>query len=86
MEGVILGGLLWLGGGYLCGEFIIRWNQRHLLGEAVSPKKLAVANFLNANLGMYRSASVSEWRAGFTLMGPITMVKAVLLLLFGWRT
>lgn len=83
----ILGVLVWLGGGYFCGEFIIRWNQRHLLGDHVSPKKLALANLLNANLirFTYPGVKLSKWRKTLTLMGPITMVKAAGLLLCGWR-
>jgi len=79
----LLTALIWLGGGYFCGEFIIRWNQRHLLGDSVSPKKLAVANRLNADLSLYRSTKVSTWRVILTLMGPITIPKAALLRLCG---
>ncbi|MEK7612484.1 MAG: hypothetical protein AAB407_04035 [Patescibacteria group bacterium] len=79
----ILTALVWLGGGYLCGEFIIRWNQRHLLGDHVSPKKLAVADRLNADLSLYRGTKVSYWRVILALMGPTTIPKAALLRLCG---
>lgn len=79
----ILTALVWLGGGYFCGEFIIRWNQHHLLGDPVSPKKIAVADRLNADLSRYRGIKVSTWRVVFTLMGPITIAKAALLRLCG---
>jgi len=88
LEGALLATLIWLGVGYFCGEFIIRWNQRYLLGEAVSPKKLAVARLLNADLTFYgggKLSHLSRWRVTLTLMGPITVIKAALLLLFGWR-
>lgn len=81
----ILTALFWLGGGYFCGEFIIRWNQRHLLGDHVSPKKLAVADRLNADLSLNRGTKVSHWRVILTLMGPITIPKAGLLRLYGGR-
>ncbi|MBI2005026.1 hypothetical protein HYS79_02630 [Patescibacteria group bacterium] len=82
----ILTALVWLGGGYLCGEFIIRWNQRHLLGDHVSTKKLAVALRLNADLNLYRGTKVPHWRLILTLMGPITISKAALLRLCGGPT
>jgi len=88
LEDALLATLIWFGGGYLCGEFIIRWNQRHLLGNNVSPKKHEVARLLNADLTFYGSGKLSHlsrWRVTLTLMGPITMTKAALLLLFGWR-
>jgi len=79
---VLLTALIWLGGGYFCGGFIIRWNQRHLLGD-VSPKKLAVAYRLNADLSLYLGIKVSTWRVILALMGPITIPKAALLRLRG---
>ncbi len=71
--------LIWLVGGYLCGDFIIRWNQRYLLHEKVSPEKFEVAGRLNADLNLYRGTKISTWRVILTLMGPITIVKAALL-------
>ena len=85
MLNALLTALVWLGGGYFCGDFIIRWNQRHLLGDAVSPKKLAVADRLNADLSLYRGTKVSIWRVILTLIGPITIPKAGLLRLCGGR-
>lgn len=78
-----LGALIWIGGGLLCGEFIIRWNQQHLLSETVSPQKLAVADRLNADLNLRRGTNVSTWRVILALMGPITIPKAALLRLLG---
>lgn len=82
---IMLGSLIWLGGGYLCGDFIIRWNQRYLLGDSVSSQKIAMAGRLNANLSLYRGAKVSKWRVILTLMGPITISKAALLRVCGGR-
>lgn len=83
MPATLLAILICLGGGYFCGEFIIRWNQRHLLGNSVSPKKLALADSLNANLWLCRNTNISAWRVLLTVMGPTTIPKAALLRLCG---
>lgn len=81
--GSILAVLVWFGGGYFCGEFIIRWNQHHLVGDSVSLEKLAVADRLNANLSLRLGTKVSTWRILLTFAGPITIPKAALLRLCG---
>jgi hypothetical protein len=75
--------LIWLIGGYFSAEFIIKWNQRHLLGKSINPKKIATADRLNANLSLDGDISVSTWRTVLILMGPITIFKAALLRLLG---
>ena len=82
---IMLGSLIWLGGGYLCGDFIIRWNQRHLAKDPVNTKKLMVADRLNADLRLRDGTKVSKWRVLLTLMGPATIPKAALLRLCGGR-
>ncbi len=86
MPALLLTALIWLGGGYFCGEFIIRWNQHHLCGDSIRLKKLLLAERLNAGLSLDRGTKVSTWRVILTLMGPITIPKAALLQIFGGPT
>lgn len=82
---IMLGSLIWLGGGYLCGDFIIRWNQRHLAKYPIESEKLLVADRLNADLHLRDGTEISKWRILLTLMGPVTIPKAALLRLCGGR-
>ena len=77
--------LVWIGGGYICGNFIIRWNKKYLSTGVISPAKFNVAHKLNADLGLYRGTKVSVWKPLLTCMGPITIVKAAMLRVLGGK-
>jgi len=78
----ILGILYWVGGGYLAGKFIIRWNKRHLMTK-INVKKFAVADRLNADVvNMIRNNERATLIAEI-VFAPITIPKAILLRLCG---
>lgn len=74
--------LVWLGIGYVCGEFIIRWNQCHLLGNP-DRKKIAIADLFNVNLKLAQDTNISILRVYMALTAPFTLPKAAVLRVWG---
>lgn len=79
----ILGVLAWFGLSFFSGLFIIRWNKKYLLADDINPKKLFIADKINANLNLKRS-SIRVWIIILTLW-PTSVPKALILRIIGGR-
>ena len=74
--------LSWLFLGWIGGEYIIRWNKKHLLQSGNrSVDDVIAADKLNANLSLDRGTKVRTWRWILIVCGAITAIKAMFLFL-----